>query len=774
MFKKYLSENIVLLDGAMGTALQKLGLKAGEIPELLNLNNPDIIYRVHKGYIDSGSRVIYSNTFGANRKKMPEGTLQNIIETALNIARKAAGDNNFVALDIGPIGELMEPMGSLTFEEAYQIFKEVIDYGKTKADLIVFETMTSLYELKAGLLAAKENSLLSIICTMSFEENMRTFTGCPPSAFALTASPFADAIGINCSLGPNQILPIMKELSKWTSLPLVIKANAGLPDQNGGYSIDENDFANSYEEFLKMGVTVVGGCCGTTPEYIKKLNQLIKKYSYKKRKIESVFAVCSQTKTVEINDIKIIGERINPTGKKLMKQALLDNNFDFLKEQAVEQIEAGADILDVNVGLPSIDEIAVMKKAVKEIQTVADVPLQIDSKNPEAIESGLRVYCGKAIVNSVSGETEVLESILPIVKKYGAAVVGLTLDENGIPDSAEKRLKIAEKILNYAKKYGIDEKNVYIDCLTLTVSAEQLQAKETLKAITLVKEKLGLKTLLGISNISFGLPERQNITTAFLTLSMQAGLDFAIINPNIKENINAINSFKVLNGTDTGCKNYIAAFTQKTQESVMDTNDIFYSIINGLPKTREITKELLKTTKPLDIVNNFLMPALDKIGVMFEKGEIFLPQLISAAESAKLGFEEVKKCFKNDIAEEKGKIILATVKGDIHDIGKNIVKILLENYGYKVIDLGKNVDKEIICETAVKEDIKLIGLSALMTTTAVNMKDTIEELKKRGISAKIMVGGAVITDDYAKSIGADFYAKDANQSVKFAKQVFGK
>jgi 5-methyltetrahydrofolate--homocysteine methyltransferase len=773
MFKDYLSKNIVLLDGAMGTALQNLGLKAGEIPELLNLTKPEMIYSVHKSYIDSGSRVIYSNTFGANRKKMPEGSLKNIIETALKIARKAAGKENFVALDIGPIGELIEPMGSLTFEEAYDIYKEVIEIGKDFVDLIVIETMTSLYELKAALLAAKENSNLPIICTMSFEENMRTFTGCSPSTFALTATPFADAIGINCSLGPNQILPIMKELSKWTSLPLVIKANAGMPDRYGNYSIDETEFATSYEEYLKIGVTVVGGCCGTTPDYIKKLNETINKYSYKSREKQNFFAVCSQTKTVEITGAQIIGERINPTGKKLMKQALYDNNFDYLKEQAVEQTEAGADILDVNVGLPEIDETKVMIKAVKEIQAITDCPLQIDSKNVEALENGLRVYCGKAIVNSVSGEVEVLESILPLVKKYGAAVVGLTMDENGIPNSAKKRVEIAEKILKYAKKYGIDEKDVYIDCLTLTVSAEQQQAKETLEAIKIIKKDLGLKTLLGVSNISFGLPERQNITTAFLIMAMQAGLDLAIINPNIRANTDAINSFKVLNGTDIGCKNYIASFSQK-QTSTMDTNDIFYSIVNGLPKTGELTNELLKTVQPLEIVNYYLMPSLDKVGIMFEKGEIFLPQLISAAESAKLGFEEIKKSLKSDSSDNKGKIILATVKGDIHDIGKNIVKILLENYGYKVIDLGKNVDKEIICETAIKENIQLVGLSALMTTTAVNMKETIEEMKKRKINSKIMVGGAVLTEEYAKSIGADFYAKDANQSVKYAKEIFGK
>lgn len=776
MFREFLNNNIVLLDGAMGTALIDSGLKQGDLPERLNFTHPELITNIHKSYINSGSKVVYCNTFGANRLKFTDKSeLELVIKSAIKNARKACGNDNFVALDIGPTGELIEPLGELSFEESYDIFKEIILIASNEVDLIVFETFSNLYELKSGLLAARENSNLPVIATMTFEENMRTFTGCLPSSFALTVSPFADAIGINCSLGPKQILPIMQELKKWTNLPLVLKANAGLPDSSGNYGIGAKEFSETCEDFLNVGVRLIGGCCGTTPAHINALNNVIKNYKFllaDNNNLNKSF-VCSQTNTVEVVGAQIVGERLNPTGKKAMRLALIEGDYDYLTSQAVEQASAGAEILDINVGVPELDEASVMADVVKKIQSVSSLPFCIDSKSPKAIESGLRVYCGKAIVNSISGEEKIMEEILPIVKKYGASVIGLTIDENGIPDTWEKRIEIAKKIIAKCNSYGIKNHDIYIDCLTLTISTEQNQVKHTLKAITEVK-KLGCRTILGVSNISFGLPERQNVNSVFLTLALSAGLDLAILNPNIKANTDVINSFKAVAGTDKNCISYVKKYSIATSESadLSKPNSLEYSVLNGLSSSAAITEKLLIDNKPLDIINNILMPSLDKVGAMFESGKLFLPQLIASAESAKESFAVINKAMSSSEKSYKGTIILATVKGDIHDIGKNIVKVLLENYGFKVIDLGKNVDKSVICDRAEKDKVKLVGLSALMTTTAENMKETILEIKKRKLDCKVMVGGAAITQEYADFIGADFYGKDANQSVKYANTVF--
>ncbi|MDE6188948.1 MAG: homocysteine S-methyltransferase family protein [Clostridia bacterium] len=780
IFKK---DKILLLDGAFGTQLQKRGLAGGAIPELLNVNDPELVYSISKEYIDSGSDIVYTNTFGANRKKLGSSEeVRRLIKAGVELARKAAGDR-LVALDIGPTGALIEPLGSMTFDEAYEIFKEQVLAGKDGADLVVVETMSDLYELKAALLAVKENSDLPIMASMTFDESGRTFTGCSVEAFAITASSFADALGINCSLGPDQLYPIMQKLVDNTDLPVFIKANAGLPDSEMNYSVSPEEFAKSYEKFIDLGVSVLGGCCGTTPEYIEKLDTLRKTKKVGKRNRVYKTAVCSSTKVVYIDGVKVVGERINPTGKKAMKQALIDRDFNYIATQTLEQVEAGADILDVNAGLPQIDETEMLTQMVKYIQSLTDAPLQIDCSKPEAIERALRYYNGKPIVNSVNAEEKSLSTILPLVAKYGASVVGLTIDEDGIPKTVEGRVKLAEKIIERAKSYGIREEDVYIDCLTLTVSAEPEQAMNTLKAISTLKSKYKIKTALGVSNISFGLPARQIVNGAFLTAAMYAGLDLPILNPNIPENMQAVDAFKVLSCADKNCMNYTAKYADylgsqlikkesDKQENVGGEKDIFYCIEKGLDQARELTKSLLSQFPPLQVIDDYLIPALNKVGDNYEKGKIFLPQLIASADCAKACFEEVKKSLPTGAQADKGKIALATVKGDVHDIGKNIVKTVLENYGFKVLDLGKNVPPMNVVEAVKDFNIKLCGLSALMTTTLEGMKETIELLRLHCPDCKIMVGGAVLTEEYAMQIGADKYCKDANQSAKYAMSVF--
>ena len=783
-FNDIIKNSIVLLDGALGTQLQKRGLEGGAIPERLNIENPQLIYEVCKEYVDSGSDIVYTNTFGANRKKLKDSQeVETLIKAGVKIARKAAGDK-LVALDIGPSGALIEPLGTMTFDEAYELFKEQVIAGKDGADLVVIETMSDLYELKAALLAVKENCDLPVMASMTFDESGRTFTGCSVEAFAITASAWADALGINCSLGPDALYPIMQRLVDNTDLPVFIKANAGLPDSEMNYSVSADEFANVYEKYIDLGVGILGGCCGTTPQYIAKLNELRKKKKIGTRNRKYQTAVCSSTKVVYIDGVKVIGERINPTGKKAMKQALMDKDFDYIANQTIEQVEAGAEILDVNAGLPQIDEKQMLTDMVKYIQSITDAPLQIDCSRPEAIESALRYYNGKPIVNSVNAEEKSLTSILPIVAKYGASVVGLTIDENGIPKTVEERVRLAEKIIERAKSYGIREEDVYIDCLTLTVSAEPDQAMNTLKAIEILKSKYNIKTVLGVSNISFGLPARQIINTTFLTMAMRSGLDLPILNPNIPENMQAVDAFNVLTCKDKNCMAYTTKYADYVgsqiikkdsakNESVSSDKDIFYCIEKGLDRASVLTAQLLKSHDALAVIDEYLIPALNRVGDNYEKGKIFLPQLIASADCAKACFDVVKKNLPIGTDTEKGKIVLATVKGDVHDIGKNIVKTVLENYGYKVIDLGKNVPPMTVVEAVKDNNIKLCGLSALMTTTVENMKETVKLLKEQCPDCKVMVGGAVLTEEYAKQIGADKYCKDANVSAKYAEEVFG-
>lgn len=784
-FYRLLNENeFVFLDGGMGTMLQKNGLKTGGVPELLNLEQPELITKIHKAYVEAGSQIIYANTFGANSYKMAETgkTVDELIKAAVKNAKLAADGKALVALDIGPVGQLLEPTGTLTFEQAYDYFKEEIIAG-ADADVIVIETMTDLYEAKAALLAAKENSDLPVIVTMTFEQNLRTFTGCSVGAMALTLEGLgADAIGVNCSLGPREFAPVIEELSKWTSLPIVAKPNAGLPDPvTNEYDVTPEEFAESAAGLVKYGIKLTGGCCGTDPDYIRELKKALSVLKYQKNSPIKEAAVCSAEKVVVIDQPRIIGERINPTGKKLFKEALRRGDIDYILGQAIEQAQAGAEILDVNVGLPEIDEKAMIIRTVKALQGVTELPLQIDSTIPEVIEAALRVYNGKAIVNSVNGEEGSLEKILPIVKKYGAAVVGLTLDEGGIPKTAEKRFEIAERIMKRAMEIGIPKEDIFIDCLTLTASAEQANVMKTVEALHRVKTELGLKTVLGVSNISFGLPNRELINCNFLQMCLTNGLDLPIMNPNVALMTGAVRAYRLLTAIDVNSVDFIAAYagnnTQNSSPTAQngETHDLMYCVKNGLKaEGAKITEELLKTTDSMQIVDDILIPALDKIGEDFEKGVIFLPQLIMSAGVAQGAFEVIRNHMieNNSAPVVKGKVVLATVKGDIHDIGKNIVKVLLENYGYEVIDLGRDVDYQTVVDAAIKHKVKLVGLSALMTTTLCSMEETVKVLRKQYPECKVVVGGAVLTPEYAESIGADFYAKDAKETVDIAKKVY--
>ncbi len=785
MFNKLLKENkFIILDGAMGTQLQAKGLKTGECPEALSITNPEIVKEIHRSYINSGSMIVYANTFGANSYKLADSgySVDEVVKASISVAKKATENTNaLVALDIGPIGKLMEPTGNMSFDEAYSIYKEIIRAGEL-ADLIVFETMTDLAELKAGVLAAKENSNKPIMCTMTFEENMRTFTGCCISAMAITLEGLGvDAVGVNCSLGPIQLQGVVNELAKWTTLPIIVKPNAGLPDPStGGYNLTPDNFAKSMvTSIVPTGALILGGCCGTTPEYIKALTNELSKTTPVKRNNIVQSAVCSASKTVIIDQPRIIGERINPTGKKLFKEALRNNDLDYILTQGIEQVKAGAEILDVNVGLPEIDEEKMMVKAIKGLQGVVDVPLQIDSTIPRVLESALRVYNGKPIVNSVNGEEKSLKTVLPLVKKYGAAVVGLTLDKDGIPKTAEGRFAIAKKIVERANAIGIENKDIYIDCLTLTASAEQEGVTHTLNALERVKKELGVKTVLGVSNISFGLPNRELVTSTFLTMALQKGLDLPIINPNTESMTGAVRAYKLLANIDKNSVEFIQAYNNapaKIQASTTKSEiTLEYAIENGLKKDgAETTERMLQESTPMEVINNHLIPALDKAGAEFESGKIFLPQLIQSATVAQACFEVIKKKLisENSAPVSKGKIVLATVKGDVHDIGKNIVKVLLENYGYTVIDLGKDVEYEEVVNAVIENDVKLVGLSALMTTTLNSMEETIALLREK-CDCKVMVGGAVLTPEYAKKIGADFYSRDAKESVDIAKRVLG-
>ena len=776
---------ILMLDGAMGTVLQQRGLPPGGQPELLNLTEPELLASVYREYVAAGSRVVYANTFGANGLKLAKTghAVEEVVRAAITVAREAvAGTGTLVALDVGPLGELLEPMGILTFERAYDLFREMMEAGAgAGADLIAIETMTDLYETKAALLAAKEATGLPVLVTMSFEADGRTFTGCTVASMAHTLEGLgADAIGLNCSLGPDKLAPLLKELCEHTRLPVVAKPNAGLPDPvDGHYDMGPEEFARALLPCVEAGVSIVGGCCGTSPDYIRALSAALAGKQPGQRRYRGDSFVCSAVTPVPLTGVRVIGERVNPTGKKRFQQALLEEDLDYILDVAVQQEDAGADILDVNVGYPGVDEAAMLPKVVKKLQSAVSLPLQLDSSNPDALEAGLRVYNGKAAVNSVNGEPEVLDRVLPIVKKYGAAVVGLTLDKGGIPQTAEERVDIARRILAAALSYGIPKEDVWIDCLTLTVSAQQEQARETLKAVRMVREELGLQVVLGVSNISFGLPNRTLVTQNFLIQAMHAGLTLPIINPNQKEMMDAVAAFQVLSGEDESCRAYVARFAGETAKPAASGNrdmTLDDAILRGLKADAgRLAAEALKTENELSLVEHHLIPALDRVGEDYERGKVFLPQLLSAAQAAQAVFEVIRTSIaaKGGTPVKKGKLVVATVQGDIHDIGKNIVKTVLENYGYEVLDLGRDVPPETVLNTVRDQGVGLVGLSALMTTTLPAMERTVKLLGTLEEPPVVFVGGAVVTPEYAKQVGADYYAADARQSVEIARKVLG-
>ena len=772
----------LLLDGAMGTMLHKAGLKPGELPELLNLTSPERIRDIHRAYIEAGSRVIYANTFGANRLKLEKRGIDTaeVVRAGIRAAREAAGNSGcLVALDVGPLGTLLEPLGTLPFETACGIFAEIMAAGAgAGADLVVIETMSDLYEAKAALLAAKEQTKLPVFVTMSFEASGRTFTGCSIPAMAHTLESLgADAIGINCSLGPEEMLPLIRQMRAHTTLPLIAKPNAGLPDPvTGAYLVDEVRFSAAVGALAESGAEILGGCCGTTPDYVRALKETMR-YRLVPMPVRSS-CVCSATVCVSADRVRPIGERINPTGKKRFQQALLEDDMDYIVDVAIGQAEAGAEILDVNVGYPGVNEAEMLPKVVKAIQETVDLPLMLDSSDPAALEAALRVYNGKPAVNSVNGTEESLSAVLPLVKKYGAAVVGLTLDGGGMPATAEQRLAIAKKILDRALALGIPREDVWIDCLTLTVSAQQDQAAETLRAVELVSRELGLNTVLGVSNISFGLPNRPQITQSFLLCAMQAGLRLPIVNPNQSEIMDAIAAFRVLSGEDGECRDYVARFADApaappaVSESGMTLEQAITRGVKG--EAGRLAREALTRSGGMELVEQSLIPALERVGVDYENGKVFLPQILSSAEAAKAAFEEIKTALlsQGGAAENRGTILMATVRGDIHDIGKNIVSTVLENYGYQIVDLGRDVPPERVVREVSERHIRLVGLSALMTTTLPSMAETVRRLRQLEDPPAVMVGGAVVTEQFAASIGADYYAADVRDSVKIAQRVF--
>ena len=792
-------KRFVFLDGGMGTQLQARGLQPGQKPELAALEMPDVLTAIHTDYANAGADILLANTFGANAKKLAGcgHTVEDVVTASIACARKAADTTGaLVALDIGPLGELLVPAGTLSFEDAYAEFAQVIRAGTAAgADLVFLETMTDLYELKAAILAAKENCTLPIFTSMSFESRGRTFTGCTVESYAVTAAGLgADAVGINCSLGPKEILPFAQRLCRSVpaGVPVFVKPNAGLPNPDGSYNLDPDGFAAEMKEYAAIGVSMVGGCCGTTPAFIAKLHVTFSPLAPADKIPIRRSCLCTPVRFVEVNGITVVGERINPTGKKRLQQALRDGDSAYPCTQAVAQAEAGAQVLDVNAGLPGIDEAATLEQLVKDLQAVTDLPLQLDSSNPEALSRALRIYNGKPIVNSVNGETETLEKILPLCKKYGAAVVGLALDKGGIPPTVEGRVAIARRIVDAAHAAGIPDEDIYIDCLCLTASAQQEGATQTLQALARCKKELGVRTVLGVSNISFGLPCRGYLNTTFLTMAMSAGLDLAIMNPNTPEMMAAVRAYRVLTCQDPQSTDYVAAYadvqiqTTQTSKSAATVAEVsaaapggdalFEAVRRGLKaEARAAADAALTMREPLDVVNTSLIPALDAVGDGFEKGTVFLPQLLQAATAAQAAFEAIKaKIAASGQAQgSKGKIVIATVKGDVHDIGKNIVRVILENYGYDVLDLGRDVDPERVVEAVRQTGAKLVGLSALMTTTVPNMQATIEALHAANLDCKVMVGGAVLTPDYARDIGADYYCKDAKASADLAKQLLG-
>lgn len=797
--REILGRRILFFDGGMGTMLQKYGMKAGELPELLNITDPQLVCRIHDEYLAAGADIITTNTFGANPLKSDEmgASVDMIIAAAVGNARKsvnkAGGKERFVAFDIGPTGKLMEPIGDLSFDRAYEEFARIAKTAETAgADLAIIETMSDTLEAKAAVLAVKENTKLPVFLTMTFDETYKTLTGADVHVMsAMFEGLGVDCLGINCGLGPVQIAEMMEELSKISPIPIMAQPNAGLPQIVDGktvYDVDPEQFGEECERIAKCGASVIGGCCGTTPDHIKALIERCGSYSPIVEEKDFTVAA-SYSKAVYLDDRPvIIGERINPTGKKKFKEALREGDVDYIVNEAFKQRDAGAHILDVNVGLPEIDECSMMERAVKAVSAAVNLPLQIDSSDPEVIERALRIYNGKPMVNSVNGKKESLDAILPIVAKYGGVLVGLCLDENGIPETAEERAAIAKRIADEAAKYGIKKRDLVMDALTLTISAQQKESAETVKALHMIKTELGIKTVLGVSNISFGLPRREIVNSTFFALALYNGLDACIINPCADSMMNTYRAYRALACIDTDCADYIAAYAGTKSETTVTRADaaekpeeekrekLFDIIVKGLrDQSYEETKALLKTREPMDIINGILIPALDAVGKEFEAGTMFLPQLMMSAETVKNSFDAVKeKIMEGGVPQEsKGKIVVATVKGDIHDIGKNIVKVLLENYGYDVYDLGKDVPPEDIVNCMKENDIHLCGLSALMTTTVVSMEETIKAIRAAGLDAKVWVGGAVLTQEYADMIGADKYCKDALSSVNYANEFFG-
>ena len=750
-----------------------LNLKAGELPELLNINDPERVYAIHKAYADAGCNIISANTFGANRFKY-----DNVDEIVKSAVKNAKRTGKKVALDIGPTGKLLKPMGDLDFEECVDIFADVVKAGRDEADLVLLETFGDLYEIKAAMLAVKENCDLPLVVSMIFDEKARLLTGADVrTACAVVEGLGADAIGFNCGLGPKQMIPLVEELEKHASIPILVMPNAGLPESVNGetiFNVDPDEFASYMTQIAKMGVSYLGGCCGTTPAHLKAMIEATKDIEDKVPEFKNETIVASYSKSVDLSEGAVIGERINPTGKKLMKEALRNKDMDYVLRQGITQSEAGAHILDVNMGLPEIDEKEMLCSGVYELQSVLPVPLQLDSGDAEAMEAALRLYNGKAMINSVNGKEKSMKEVFPLAKKYGGVVVCLCLDEDGIPSTAQGRIAIAKKIIKRAAEYGIDKKNLAVDALVMTISTDTNNAIETLNAVDYIRNTLGVNTVLGVSNISFGLPNREAVNTAFYTLAMSRGLSAGIINPNSRPMMNAFFSYKALAGKDESCQEYIKSAVDTEIVQKTENLDLKTAIIKGMKEeSARCAKELLENTESLVIINDYIIPALDVVGDGFEKNTIFLPQLLMSADSAKAAFDEIKAHFVMSGAEQvKGeKIIIATVEGDIHDIGKNIVKVLLQNYGFDVMDLGKDVKCEKVLEEAQKNNVKLVGLSALMTTTVPNMEKTIKLLHDN-TNAKVFVGGAVLTRDYAKMINADFYAKDAMESVRIAQEFF--
>lgn len=792
-FKEYLKDNIVYLDGGTGTLLQQKGLRPGEHPERLNITNPDLITEVHRDYFNAGSNVVCANTFGANRLNFSSEELEEIIKAALENARTAreqstfAGEK-FIALDLGSTGRLLKPLGDLDFEDAVEILGETIKYGeKYGADLVFIETMNDSYETKAAVLAAKENSSLPVIVSNAYGEDGKLMTGASPAAMvAMLEGLGVDALGANCSYGPKQLRPVIEELLENASVPVILKPNAGLPKSVDGqtvFDVEPSEFADETAELVKKGVRLIGGCCGTTPKYIEALKKKTAALSPLPLTDKNITAVSSYTRCVKFdNDPVLIGERINPTGKKRLKQALAENDLDYILSEAVGQQEKGVHILDVNVGLPEINEAEMLERVICELQAVTDLPLQADTSDITAMEAALRRYNGKAMINSVNGKEESMKAVFPLVKKYGGLVVALTLDENGIPEASDGRVKIAEKIISTAKEYGIEKKNLIFDTLAMTVSANENAAVTALDALRKIKTQLGCHTSLGVSNVSFSLPGRDTVNSIFFSLALENGLSAAIMNPYSAEMMKTYYAYRVLKGLDKNCSDYIvhgdlvacAPSAPAVSKTVADTaeyrSELQHAVIKGFKdKAAELTKELLKSTPALEIVNGEIIPALNTVGEGFEKKTVYLPQLLMSAEAAKSAFNVIKASMSDDKKSGgKAVIVIATVKGDIHDIGKNIVKLLLENYDFTVIDMGKDVSPDVIVEKAVEVHADFVGLSALMTTTVPAMEETIALLHKKAPWCKIIVGGAVLTREYADMIGADKYAKDAMESVRYA------